>query len=207
MNKIGEKLVLLFMTLQAAVVSGFYFYSKAQKWNIREEMTVFIYPFFSLLVTVLLILSALFTLAYSVQKVKETKKIYFLLPMVLMVILVGMAATLFSENNLREYNFVKYQEAREAIVESILEGELLPEENGMVSLPEDMQDEDMTRGGQVYIVSYNGQSGIYFCTFTGVMESSAGYVFLTDKSVDVSMNNKIVLQKQYEKGWYYCGTD
>lgn len=168
MNKIGEKLVLLFMTLQAAVVSGFYFYSKAQKWNIREEMTVFIYPFFSLLVTVLLILSALFTLAYSVQKVKE---------------------------------------AREAIVESVLKGELLPNESGVVSLPEDMQDEEMARGGQVYIVSYNGQSGIYFCTFTGVMESSAGYVFLTDKSFDVSMNNKIVLQKQYEKGWYYCGTD
>lgn len=156
MNKIGEKLVLLFMTLQAAVVSGFYFYSKAHKWNIREEMTVFIYPFFSLLVTVLLIFSALFTLAYSVQKVKETKKIYFLLPMVLMVILVGMAATLFSESNLREYNFAKYQEAREAIVESVLKGELLPNESGVVSLPENMQDEEMARGGQVYIVSYNG---------------------------------------------------
>lgn len=207
MSKLGEKLVWLFMSLQASAVGGFYVYSKAEKWNIREKMTVFIYPFFKILVMVLVVLSILFTLAYSVQKVKETKKIFFLLPMVIMVFLVGIAATLFSESKLREYNFAKYREARETIVASVLEGELLPDTNGVISLPKEMQSEEMARGQKVYLVSNNGQSGIYFCTFTGVMESSAGYVFLTDRKFDVSMNNDIVLQKQYEKGWYYCGTD
>ena len=36
MSKLGEKLVWLFMSLQASAVGGFYLYSKAEKWNIRD---------------------------------------------------------------------------------------------------------------------------------------------------------------------------
>lgn len=85
----------------------------------------------------------------------------------------------------------------------------MPDERGIVDLPEYLKDEGMARGGRVYIVRYKLETGVYFCTFSGVMDSSAGFVYLTDEISDVDFynNNDISLQNQYQDNWYFCGTD
>ena len=107
---------------------------------------------------------------------------------------------------LREYNFKKYQEDREEIIELILQKELMPNKNGIVELPEWLKDEEMARSGRVYIVQYKLKTGIYFCTFSGVLDSSAGFVYLLDDTFDVDFYNDVTLQNQYQDNWYFCGT-
>ncbi len=80
---------------------------------------------------------------------------------------------------LREYNFEKYQNEREEIVELILQGKMLPDENGIILLPERLKNEEMARGG---------------------------YVYLTENIFNIDSGRNIILQSEYLENWYFCGT-
>ena len=207
MKKAGEKIIFIFMIIQAFAVGSIYMYCKREKWNLEEAMTVFLYPFFYIILIVFIILSLFLFIGYFISKLNHWKKIFYCIPIIITVTFIVVANAIYSEMKLREYNFKDYQEEREKIVELILAGTLVPDETGTVYLPEELQNEEMARGGCVYIVKYKEGSGIFFCTFSGVLESSAGYVFLTDWACDFSLNNTLVIQKQYATDWYYCGTD
>ncbi len=51
--------------------------------------------------------------------------------------------------------------------------------------------------------------GIYFCTFTGVLESSTGYLYVIDEELSgVKIYDcKIVIHEEYGDGVYFIGTD
>ena len=84
----------------------------------------------------------------------RTHKIYYVLPLLISFSFYLVSSIFFNELKLREYNFKKYQEDREEIIELILQKELIPNENGIVELPEWLKDEEMARSGRVYIVQY-----------------------------------------------------
>lgn len=207
MCKIGEKIVFLLMIVQAVAVGGIYMYCKMEKWNLKEALTVFLYPFFYIVLITFVVLSFLLSFVYFIHKCTDRKKLYYIVPIIIVVTIVLMSNAKFSETKLREHNFENYQKEREEIVRLILEGSLVPDETGTIYLPIELQYEEMARGGCVYIVKYGEGSGIYFCTFSGVLESSAGYVYLTDCSFDFSLNNRLTLHEKYANNWYYCGTD
>ena len=73
----------------------------------------------------------------------------------------------FGEEQLIDYNFYKYQAEREEVVRQILLGNLQPDNSGDINLPEELQNEEMARGGYVCCVTYLSRKGIYFCTFSG----------------------------------------
>ena len=207
-NKNPDKLGLGFfiMVLAASTNGGIYMYCKVEKWNLEESMTVFLYPFLAVALIFLNLILVLIFLIYFVNKLVRTHKIYYVLPLLISFSFYLVSSIFFNELKLREYNFKKYQEDREEIIELILQKELIPNENGIVELPEWLKDEEMARSGRVYIVQYQLKTGIYFCTFSGVLDSSAGFVYLLDDAFDVDFYNDVTLQNQYQDNWYFCGT-
>ena len=207
-NKNPDKLGLCFfiMVLAASANGGIYMYCKVEKWNLEESMTVFLYPFLAVALIFLNLILVLIFLIYFVNKLVRTHKIYYVLPLLISFSFYLVSSIFFNELKLREYNFKKYQEDREEIIELILQKELIPNENGIVELPEWLKDEEMARSGRVYIVQYRLKTGIYFCTFSGVLDSSAGFVYLLDDTIDVDLYNDVTLQNQYQDNWYFCGT-
>lgn len=194
------------MVLAASVNGGIYMYCKVEKWNLEESMTVFLYPFLAVAFIFLNLILVLIFLIYFINKLVRTHKVYYVLPLLISFSFYLVTSIFFNELKLREYNFKKYQEDREEIIELILQKELIPNENGIVELPEWLKDEEMARSGRVYIVQYQLKTGIYFCTFSGVLDSSAGFVYLLDDTFDVDFYNDVTLQNQYQDNWYFCGT-
>lgn len=46
MNKTGEKVLFFIMVIQSTIIGSIYMYSKIEKWNLENSMTVFLYPLF-----------------------------------------------------------------------------------------------------------------------------------------------------------------
>ena len=206
MNRKGERIFFFIMVLVANVSGSIYMYCKVEKWNLEESMTAFLYPFFAILLIILFLILGFIFLIYFVKKLVHTHKVYFILPLLTLFFFYLVSNIFFNEMKLREYNFKKYQGDRENIIELIQQKELIPNENGIVELPEWLKEEEMARGGRVYIVQYKLKAGIYFCTFSGVLDSSAGFVYLLDDTFDVNFYNDVTLQNQYQDNWYFCGT-
>lgn len=179
MNKTGEKVLFFIMVIQSTIIGSIYMYSKIEKWNLENSMTVFLYPLFSIALIVLIIISCLASFGYFINKLLSTHKIYFCIPLLITIILFSMSNELFNEMKLREYNFKKYQNERTEIVELILQGEMLPDENGIISLPESLKNEEMARDG---------------------------YVYLTENIFNIDSGINITLQSEYLENWYFCGT-
>lgn len=194
------------MILMASIAGSIYMYCKMEKWNIIENITAFLYPLFVIAHTFFLLILALILLIYFVKKLVYTHKIYFIFPLLILLSFYLFSNIFFNEMKLREYNFKKYQEDREEIIGLILQNELILDENGIIELPECLRNEKMARGGRVYIVQYKSKTGIYFCTFSGVLDSSAGFVYLLDDAFEVDPYNEITLQNQYQDNWYFGGT-
>lgn len=194
------------MVLAASLNGCIYMYCKAEKWNLEESMTVFLYPFFAAALILLNLIIVLIFLICFVNKLVRTHKVYYVFPLLISFSFYLVSNIFFNELKLREYNFKKYQGDREEIIELILQKELMPNENGIVELPEWLKDEEMARGGRVYIVQYQLKTGIFFCAFSGVLDSSAGFVYLLDDTFDADFYNDVTLQNQYQDNWYFCGT-
>lgn len=201
----GERIFFIIMVLVASVNGGIYMYCKVEKWNLEESMTVFIYPFFAAALSFLFFALGLISWIYFINKLIHTHKMRFILPAFIILFFYLVSNIFFNETKLREYNFKKYQEDREEVIHLILKRELIPDENGRVKLPEWLQDEEMARGGKVYIVGYKSKTGIYFCTFSGLLDSSAGFVYLIDDIFDVDFYDEVTLQNDYGDNWYFCG--
>ena len=209
MNKRREKVLFSIMVIQSAVIGGIYLYAKVEKWNLEVNMTIFLYPLSIIMVIFLMIVSVVVSFCYFINKLLSVHKLYFCIPLLITIILFLVSNEFFNEMKLREYNFEKYQGKREEIVELVLQGKLTPDENGVILLPERLKDEEMARGGYVTIVKYGAKTGIYFCTFPGLLESTAGYIYLTDEifDVDIDLNTNVILQSECSEKWYFCGTD
>lgn len=194
--------------IQSIVINVFYAYSQINKWDMMERMTLFIYPFYKILIIGLVMISFLASVAYFVKSFLRTKRFCVCIPVLISITVFIIAQTFFSEEQLRDYNFYEYRKEREKIVKEILDGELKFNSDGIAELPEEFQNESMARGGYVRRVTYLSKEGIYFCTFSGLLETSSGYMYLTDNP-DTADNSdeEIVVIKEYEKGWYYCSTN
>lgn len=207
MNRVREKVIFFIMIIQASVIGCIYLYCKMEKWNLEESMTIFLYPVFAMVLLFVVVISGLISFMYFIDKLWHAHKIYFCIPFLIVSLFFAVTSVCFNEIKLREYNFETYKKERGEIVELIMQGELIPDENGTIKLPEQLKNEEMARGGCVHIIEYGSQMGIYFCTFTGLLESSAGFVYLADNTFNDYSQGNLILQDQYLEDWYYCSTD
>ena len=207
MKNVKEKIIFGTMFFQSFVIGSLYLYSRMEKWNLEESLTVFLYPFFALSIGFMVVSSVAASFIYFIKKIISKKKIYFIAPLFVGIAFIMIANLLFNEMKLRDYNFKKFQAERKKIVELVIREELVPDDTGKITLPKEMQNDEMARGGSVYIVQYKSKTGIYFCTFSGVLESSAGFVYLLDDMEGAYLQNTISIHEQYADNWYFCGTD
>lgn len=207
MDKKKSVLDVIFL-VQAILFSGLYLYSKINKWNIMEQMTIFLYPIFQGAILILMGLSFFASCIYFMFKLKKEKKIIWV-PVFIGGMTFLISAIFFNEMKLREYNFQKYKDEREKVVEMVLQGYLKPDENGCIDLPPKFHDEKLSRDGTVYMVKHSSQYGVYFCTFSGLLESSSGFVCFIDNNykTDNLSPDEIVLIEPLQESWYYCSTN
>ena len=76
-------------------------------------------------------------------------------------------------------SFEKGKEDREKVVDLILNEEVEIAENGLVTLPDDI--EDISDTGECVIVEFQEQSAMYFFEVRGILGESRGYVYVTDQ--------------------------
>lgn len=95
------------------------------------------------------------------------------------------------------------------MVSEILSGELKADGIGTVFLPQEEQYQDISDSNRVILLSDDGEKGIYFYTFSGLLESSRGYIYITDELPEEKCNSNynIVNLEHYKENWYSCSTD
>lgn len=136
------------------------------------------------------------------------KKVIIVCVAIILVVIMVLCFVLFSQT---EFERLKVQ--RESVAGMIKSGELTPQSNGVISLPDEMK--KLSRSGECVIVEFDGQTAIYFYSFRGALESSKGYIYVTDEIsykdyIDVSKYNAdwdFVNTVELEPNWYSCSTD
>jgi len=131
-RNIGGTILIFF---QSIIISGLWLHYKIERWNIWEELTVFIAPFYIMFISGLLIISFLISLIYFAIELVKTQKGYTAIPVLINLLVLLIGFTFFNEIKLREYNFNKYADVRNEIIEMIVEGELSIDEKGRIEIP------------------------------------------------------------------------
>lgn len=99
---------------------------------------------------------------------------------------------------------------RERIADMILNGELIINNNGLVTLSE--EDAYLSDSGQVCVVKYNNSISIYFYEYRGLLGDSRGYLFVfpnneaNEKIVTYSDRYNFTNLKNVPENWYSCTT-
>lgn len=207
MNNQKKEKSFLFLIILSICISILYVYCRINKWNLEEKMTIFIYPIFALFMGFLMICTILLMISYFIVKAMKTKKMYYSIPSICIMSSLIISSFFFNDQKLREYNFNRYKSEREYIVSLVLNDTLVPDEKGCILVPDEINVEEITRNRKVYIVDTGSASGIYFCNFMGLLETSSGYLYLTNRKWDYYTQDNIILKKQYNKNWYYCATN
>lgn len=197
----------VFIFVQAIVISVAYLYSRANKWNLQEVFTIFIYPVYSIGIIGIMIVSSILSMIYFSIYLVKMKKIYSCIPILINIIAIVIALTFFNEVQLRENNFINYKDEREYIIHLIENGELQPDDSGKIEIPENLKNSKMERNGYVRFIKYESKIGIYFCTFAGLLETSSGYIYFSDKIESNEFDDEnLILLNTYDENWYFCST-
>lgn len=83
MNKKKEWIVYSIVLIQSLVINVIYAYSQINKWNLIEQMTLFIYPFYKILIIGLSVISFLISAIYFVKKFLKMKRFYACIPLLI----------------------------------------------------------------------------------------------------------------------------
>ena len=132
------------------------------------------------------------------------KKIVFII-----VCLILISTVVYIEKNNKE----EIQAKRESVVDMILDNTLSVKSNGLIELPDDLK--KLSDGASCVLVDFQGKTGIYFYTFRGILDSSKGYVFITDKIDYTDYINTEKFSpymdftniKQISENWFSVSTD
>lgn len=207
-NKDKNNFTNIFVLFQAVVVSGIYLYNAVFRWNVLEYLTVFLYPIYQLLIIIIMLLSFVASLIYLIRgMVKRKATVYRAIPPLVNIVVFAVSIVFFNEVELRKQNFMKYQAERQQIVKMIERGKIKPDEQGAIKLPNEMKSEGISRNGTVYLLNAGDETGIYFCTFTGILETSSGFVYFTEIVQSDQDESKIIKIKNFKSNWYFCSTD
>ena len=86
MNKKKEWIIYSIVLIQSFVINVIYANSQINKWNLIEQMTLFIYPFYKILIIGLSVISFLISAIYFDKKILKMKKFYVCIPLLISVV-------------------------------------------------------------------------------------------------------------------------
>ena len=136
------------------------------------------------------------------------KKVLIFTSVILAIVLL---VACFAVYKLTEFDRLRIQ--RESVCDMIKNGEISVEANGLFALPENLK--KLSDSGECFIVEFEGNTAIYFYTFRGLLESSRGYLYVTENLsyedyVDTSKyspSHYFVNVVEIDDNWYSCSTD
>lgn len=109
--------------------------------------------------------------------------------------------------------FEKLKENCDKIVEMVKSNDISVKSNGIISLPKEYQ--DLSDSGECLLVEYDGKTAIYFYSYRGILESSKGYLYITNDlnyldyiNVDKwASTQNFVNVKKIDSKWLSCSTN
>ena len=207
MNKIAEKLKVLFIIVLACLVAGQNMYVASHKGTLLDK-SVILYMLVHVISWYITLIFFLFTFFYAVEKYLKTRNILYGLPGLVVLLAILTSIIFFKEINEKQFNYNIYHDKRMVIVENIEQGIWRTDETGAIELPHEYKEEQEEGLGRVYLVRTNQGKGIYFCV-TSFVDTSSGYVYLTDNLPEDSkyMVDRVLLFEEYDTNWYRCSTD
>ena len=113
----------------------------------------------------------------------------------------------------KQIGFEEKKEQYELVVTMIKNGEIQVQPNGIIVLPNELR--KISHSGECVIVEVNDKTAIYFYSFRGILESSRGYLYFTDKIsytdyIDVSKyaaSMDFINMVEIELNLYSCSTN
>lgn len=165
-------------------------------------------PIYTMLLMGLFVFSFIISGSYFVVQMIDTRKLYIVIPLLINIMCFIVSTQFFSESKLREYNFLKYEKQREVLVNLVIKGELQANEQGVIAIPNNMQNENMAKNGSIYLMRYNVRTGIYFCTDNGLLENSSGYFYIVKGLENSNVTGEsVTLLEKYAENCYFVSTN
>lgn len=197
-----QKITYWVIVMQALFFSMSFMLLQIFKWRIRESLTVFIYPIFKIIVICLLVTSLVVSAVYAITKIQEQKR-KVLVPLVVQLVIIVFTCVCFNENMLRYYNYKIYKDERSALVEDIMNGDVQVDEMGNV-----LYDASYNLDSETFIklIDNGEQKGVYFCTFSGITNSSSGYFYSIGEELYYMADYDFKVIKDFDEDWFYIGT-
>lgn len=104
--------------------------------------------------------------------------------------------------------FERLKNKRESVVEMLLTGELVPTNNGVIVLPNDLK--SLSDSGECIFVEFQSKKAVYFYSFRGMLDATKGYVFVSEKLQELqypTMDDCFVNVVEIEENWFKVSTD
>jgi hypothetical protein len=221
------------VVLQSLIISGLWMYSKIDNWYLIGKRNILFQPFDMLIAYYLLIMSIIISFTYLIMSVtikqevlmvltKERKVLtglaikpkvfrYFMLSILINLGIIAIGTNFFSETQLRDYHFNKYEDERNEIVEMIMNGELQPDERHEIDVPSELSYNRINSKGYIMLVRHT-EMGIFFCMNSGgLLGSATGYIYrfedfdsdILSKEMFLSLVGDVSYSKDYGNGWYF----
>ncbi len=197
-----QKITYRVIVMQALFFSMSFMFMQIFKWRIRESLTAFIYPIFKIIVICLLVASLVVSAVYAITKIQEQKR-KVLVPLVVQFVIIVFTGAFFNENMLRFYNYKLYEDERTALVEDIINGDVQVDETGNV-----LYGASYNLGSETFVklIDNGNLKGVYFCTFSGLVDSSSGYFYSLEQEVEYMADYDFKVIKDFDEDWFYIGT-
>ena len=201
-TSVTQKITYWVIVLQALFFCMSFMVLQIFKWRIRESLTVYIYPIFKIIVICLLGASLVISAVYAITKIQEQKR-KVLLPLAVQLVIIVFTCVCFNENMLRYYNYKLYKDERSALGEDIMNGDVQVDEMGNV-----LYDESYGLNKELFIklIDNGEQKGVYFCTFSGITNSSSGYFYSIGEELYYTADYDFKVIKDFDEDWFYIGT-
>lgn len=159
-----------------------------------------IYFFFAVTLFASIITSVVFILLDKPTKIRSS------IPLWLVIATISIIFVAPIREMKRDMNFEKLLPQRLEVVEYVIGNEVIINTGGLISLPQKYK--KTSDSGQILLCQKNDEIIIYFFTNRGLLESSSGYIYFTQLTVEnkdyTTQDFKII--KNLGKGWAYIST-
>gem|GEM_PF-2165619 len=220
--------------MQSLIVSGLWLYSKIDNWYLIGRRNILFQPLYMLIAHYFLTVSIIISFTYLIMSVTIKREVlmvltterkvltglaikpkvflYFMLSILINFGVIAIGTNFFSETQLRDYHFNKYEDERNEIIEMIVNGELQLDERHRLDIPNELFYSRINSNGYIRLVEHMNRRGIFFCMSTGgVLGNEIGYIYwfedfdndILSEEMFLGFGGRVSYIKDYGDGWYF----
>ena len=178
----------------------------AFKWTLMDLVTPFLFLPILWFAWFLLALSTIVSLILLLTKGRARKAKYYL-PLIGMVITCVSAECIPFSDIWLNIDFRMCRAEREQVSEDIFAGKIRPNiayNQSLIALPPAYQ--GLSKGGgEVLLLKFGNDTGVYFFAFRGILGSSSGYIYMNSDAVPKA--DDIFEVRKIAPRWFFIETD